>query len=154
MLNLCVFSWNVLNLCVFREHLVILCVFSWKCTEFFGKSTNSTHGKRASFSQNSQKWHPFFLTMFVFRRHLMNDWKNLQILPMGNVRHFRRIRKNDTLFLRMCVFCGNLVNLCAFRGNLVNYLGNLQNLPMGNVRNFRRIHKNDTPFLKTCVFFT
>ena len=25
----------------------------------FGKSTNSTHGKRASFSQNSQKWHPF-----------------------------------------------------------------------------------------------
>ena len=43
--------------------------FSWICfeivrflsifIEFVGKSTNSTHGKRASFSQNSQTWHPF-----------------------------------------------------------------------------------------------
>ena len=31
----------------------------------------------------------------------------LQILPLGNVRHFRRIRKNDTLFLKMCVFVEN-----------------------------------------------
>ena len=30
--------------------------------------------------------------------------ENLQILPMGNVRHFRRIHKNDTLFLKMFVF--------------------------------------------------
>ena len=58
---------------------------------------------------------------------------NLQILPMGNVRHFRRIRKNDTLFLKMCVF----------REKIVNSLENLQILPMGNVRHFRRIREND-----------
>ena len=69
------------------------------------------------------------------------------------MRLFRRIRKNDTLFLKMCVFREHLVNLCVFRGNLVNYLGNLQILPLGNVRLFRRIRKNDAPFLKTCVFF-
>ena len=36
-----------------------MCVFSLKFSELFGKSTNSTHGKRASFSQNSQTWRPF-----------------------------------------------------------------------------------------------
>ena len=30
--------------------------------------------------------------------------ENIQILPMGNVRHFRRIRKHDVIFLKMCVF--------------------------------------------------
>ena len=72
---------------------------------------------------------------------------------MGNVRHFRRIRKHDALFLNMCVFREHLVNVCVFRWNLVNYLENLQILPLGNVRLFRRIRKNDAPFLKTCVFF-
>ena len=72
----------------------------------------------------------------------MNYLENLQILPMGNVRNFRRIHKNYTLFLKMC----------AFRENLVNSLENLQILPMGNVRNFRRIRKNDALFLKICVF--
>ena len=67
----------------------------------------------------------------------------MQILPLGNVRHFRRIHKNDTLFLKMCVF----------RGKLVNNLEHPQILPLGNVRHFRRIRKNDVPFLKTCVFF-
>ena len=82
-------------------------------------------------------------------------WENLQIRPMGNVRHFRRIRKNDTLFvfLKTFVFREHLVNLCVFRGNLVNSLEHLQIIPLGNVRIFRRIRKNDTPFLKTCVFF-
>ena len=61
---------------------------------------------------------------------------------MGNVRHFRIIRKNVTLFLNMCVFCGNVIDSG----------GNLQILPMGNVRHFRRIRKNDTLFLKMCVF--
>ena len=42
-------------------------------------------------------------------------YENLQILPLGNVRLFRRIRKNDTLFLKMCVFREHLVNVCAFR---------------------------------------
>ena len=66
-------------------------------------STNSTHGKRASFSQNSQTWRPF-------SENLCFSWKvceflgNLQILPMGNVRHFRRIRKNDALLLNIFVF--------------------------------------------------
>ena len=72
----------------------------------------------------------------------MNYSENLQILPLGNVRLFRRIRKNDTLFLKMCVFREHLVNLCVFRGNLVKYLENLQILPMGSVRHFRRIHEN------------
>ena len=61
---------------------------------------------------------------------------------MGNVRHFRRIRKHDTLFLKMCVF----------RLNLVNSLENLQIIPLGNVRHFHIIRKNDTLFLKMCVF--
>ena len=52
---------------------------------------------------------------------------------MGNVRNFRRIRNNDTLFLKMCVF----------RIILVNSWENLQILPLGNVRHFRRIPKND-----------
>ena len=62
--------------------------------------------------------------------------ENLQILPMGNVRHFRRIHENDTPFL----------NICVFRINSVNSWENLQILPMGNVRHFRRIRKNDTLF--------
>ena len=60
---------------------------------------------------------------------------------MGNVRHFRRIRKNDILFLKICVF----------RKKIVNSLENLQIQPMGNVRHFRRIRKNDTLFLKMYV---
>ena len=64
-----------------------------------------------------------------------------QILPMGNVRLFRRIRKNETIFLKMCVF----------RGNLVNSWENLQIIPLGNVRLFRRIRKNDAFFLKITV---
>ena len=61
----------------------------------------------------------------------------------------------DELFdrLKMFVFGEHLVKLCVFCGNLVNYLENLQILPLGNVRLFRRIRKNDAPFLKTCVFF-
>ena len=46
--------------------------------------------------------------------------EHLQVLPMGNVRHFRRIRENDTLFLKMCVFREHLLNLCIFREHLVN----------------------------------
>ena len=69
--------------------------------------------------------------------------ENLQILPMGNVRHFRRFRKNDDLF------CENV----RFLYNLVNSWENLQILPLGNVRHFRRIRKNDVLFLKMCVFY-
>ena len=72
----------------------------------------------------------------------MNSLGNLQILPMGNVRQFRRIHENDTLFL----------NIYVFRRNLVNSLENLQILPMGNERLFRIIHENNTLFLKMCVF--
>ena len=66
-----------------------------------------------------------------------------QIRPLGNVRLFRIICKNDIIFLNMCVS----------RGNLVNYFGNLQIIRLGNVRIFRRIRKHDAPFLKACVFF-
>ena len=62
------------------------------------------------------------------------------------MRLFRRIRKNDALFLKMCVFRERLVNLCVVRGNVVNYWENIQIIPLGSVRLFRRIRKNDTPF--------
>ena len=74
----------------------------------------------------------------------MNYVENLQVLPMGSVRHFRRIRKNDTLFLRMCVFCRILVNL----------LENVQILPLGNVRHFRRIRKDDVFVFENVRFTT
>ena len=72
----------------------------------------------------------------------MNYLENIQILPMGNVRHFRIIHENDTLFLKNYVF----------RRNLMNSLENLQILPMGNVRHFRRSRTNDVMFLKMFVF--
>ena len=40
-------------------------------------------------------------------------YENLQIIPLGSVRLFRRIRKNDTPFLKMCVFREHVV-ICAF----------------------------------------
>ena len=84
----------------------------------------------------------FYSKLFACDPPTPQFYENLQVLPMGNVRHFRRIRKNDVPFLNMCV--------C--RANLLNYLENLQVLPMGNVRHFRRIRENDIPFLKICVF--
>ena len=72
----------------------------------------------------------------------MTYLENLQILPLGNVRHFRRFRKNDALFLKMCVVLWNLVNSSE----------NLQILPLGNVRHFRRFRKYDALFVKMYVF--
>ena len=73
-------------------------------------------------------------SVFVFM-FVVQFYENLQILPMGNVRHFRRIRKNETLFSEnvrcprifseFVFFCRTLVNLCVFRSNLVNYLENI-----------------------------
>ena len=69
--------------------------------------------------------------------------ENLEILPMGNVRHFRRIRKNDILFLQMFVFREHLVMLCVCRGNLMNsclevseFLGNSTNSTLGKRASF------------------
>ena len=52
-----------------------------------------------------------------FRGKLVNSLENLQILPMGNVRHFRRIRKNDVPFLKMCVFFAEFAEMNIFRRN-------------------------------------
>ena len=80
-------------LCTFSEFVR----FSRKLIEFLGTSTNSTLGKRASFSQNLQKWHhsseayvfrEHLITSLVFGRHLLNSWEHLQIIPLGNVRLF------------------------------------------------------------------
>ena len=131
---------------------------------------------------SGQRWIFFIPAWRVkhFRWIFLLFLENLQILPMGNVRHFRRIRENDAIFLKMCVFRRHLVNsletlqilpmgnvrhfrrihkndtlflkMCVFRENLLNSSENLQILPMGNVRHFRRIHENDTLFLKMCVF--
>ena len=72
----------------------------------------------------------------------MHYLEHIQILPLGSVRHFRRIRKNDIIFLKMCVFCLNLVN----------YLENIQIPPLGNVRNFRIIRKNCACFSENVRF--
>ena len=70
-------------------------------------------------------------------------YENLQILPLGNVCHFRRIRKNDVLiFLEMCVF----------PSTFSEFFENLQILPMGNVRHFHIIHKNETIFSENVRF--
>ena len=54
------------------------------------------------------------MILYVFRRHLVNlyvfrwdfvnYWEHLQIIPLGNVRLFRRNHKNDVSFLKTCVF--------------------------------------------------
>ena len=98
--------------------------FSWKLNEFLENSINSTLGKRAPFSQNSQKWRHFSENVRVslkfseyvrfFCGNVIDSSENLQILPMGNVCHFRIIHENDILFLKMCVFRWNLVNLSVF----------------------------------------
>ena len=51
-LKMHVFRAHLVNLHVLRLHVVN---YWWKFSEFLGESTNSTHGKRASFSQNSRK---------------------------------------------------------------------------------------------------
>ena len=43
-----------------------------------------------------------FRTFRTIFRYL--GYFNLQILPLGNVRLFRRIRKNDAPFVKTCVF--------------------------------------------------
>ena len=92
-------------------------------------------GQRWIFYSSCLKGEAFPVDFLVFL-------ENLQILPMGNVRHFHRIHENETPFLKMFVF----------PENLVNSLKHLQIIPMGNVRHFRRIRKNDILFLKMCVF--
>ena len=82
------------------------------------------------------------MNLCVFRGNLVNALGKLQILPLGNVRLFRRIRKNYTFVLNMCVFREHLVNLCVFRGDLVNSWKLLQIIPLGSVRRFRRIRRN------------
>ena len=47
----------------------------------------------------------------------MNYWENIQILPMGNVRHFRRILKNDAPFLKTCVFFAEFPEINIFYEN-------------------------------------
>ena len=46
--------------------------------------------------------------------------ENLQIIPMGNVRHFRRIHENDALFLKIYIFREKIHNLYVFRKNILN----------------------------------
>ena len=54
------------------------------------------------------------VNLYVFRGNLVNYWGNIQIIPLGNVRLFRRIRKNDTPFLKTCVF---FAEISIFRRN-------------------------------------
>ena len=53
-----------------------------------------------------------------FLWNLVNSLENLPIIPLGNVRHFRRIRKIDALFLKMCVF---FVEFSELFGKSANY---------------------------------
>ena len=45
--------------------------------------------------------------------------KIYKVYPWETLLHFRRIRKNDTSFLKMCVFCEHVLNLCVFRKHFV-----------------------------------
>ena len=76
-------------------------------------------GQRWIFYSSCLKGEAFPVDFFIIL-------ENLQILPMGNVRHFRRIHKNDALFLKMCVF----------RKDFVIFWENLQIVPMVNVTSF------------------
>ena len=85
---------------------------------------------------------PFFLNMCVFREHLVNlcvfrgnlvnYLENLQILPLGNVRLFRRIHKNGAPFLKTFVFFAE-INIFA---GLPRYHGDLRvsHSPVGKCR--------------------
>ena len=56
--------------------------------------------------------------MCVFRGNFVNYLENLQIIPLGNVRHFRRIRTNDTFFSEnVCVS----LKFSEFLGKSTNY---------------------------------
>ena len=46
----------------------------------------------------------FYSKLFACDPPTPQFYENLQVLPMGNVRHFRRIHKNDAPFLKLCVF--------------------------------------------------
>ena len=104
-----------------------------------GNSAKKTHvfRKAASFLQNSQQWYHFcenVLNLYVFLLTFsefvcfslkFNEFlveirwiiENIQILPMGNVRHFRRILKNDAPFLKTCVFFAEFTEISIFRQN-------------------------------------
>ena len=60
--------------------------------------------------------------MYVFREHLIIYLENLQIIPLGNVRISRRIRKNDAPFLKTCVFFAEFAEIHSVRRNLVIFV--------------------------------
>ena len=47
----------------------------------------------------------------------INMFRRKQILPLGNVRIFRIIRKTDIPFLKMCVFFAELTEINIFHRN-------------------------------------
>ena len=49
------------------------------------------------------------VNLCVFRGDFVNSWENLQIPPLGNVRLFRRIRKNEVIFPDTYVLLHKLV---------------------------------------------
>ena len=98
-------------------------IYPWDMCVFFAEFAEMTSPfwNCASVSQNSQKWHPLSENVRLFRRIRRNkhfspklsDFRkkrfaeNLQILPFGNVRRFRIIRKNDTPFWNRASFSHN-----------------------------------------------
>ena len=103
----------------------------------------------------------------LFSDFLAARWQfceNLQILPLGNVRLFRRIRRNDVCFLKMCVFRKHSVNVRVFRRKLMNYFGKSTNSTLGKRASFfAEFAEMTSPFWKRAsvlqnlqkfVFFT
>ena len=59
----------------------------------------------------------------------MNYSENLQILPLGHVRLFRRIRKNDGPFLKTCVLFAEFTQTNMFRRNEVLFVKESSDVP-------------------------
>ena len=64
------------------------------------------------------------------------SYENIQILPLGNVRLFRIIHKNDTLFMKINDFPEHLVNLCVFPLKFSEFLRTSTNSTLGKRASF------------------
>ena len=92
-------------------------ISGWFVFIFFGKSTNSAHGKRASFSQNSHKWRPFSenvcfsLKFSEFFRKSANSTHGQRYVI------FAEFAKTTPLFWKCVFFSQNSQKWAFFRRN-------------------------------------
>ena len=98
--------------CTWSSFKKIYKFYPWETCVFFAEFANIT-----PFFLNMCVFHEYLVNLCVFRGNLVNYLENLQIPPLGNVRLFRRIRKNDGPFLKTCVFFTEFAEINMFRRN-------------------------------------